>query len=111
MANYMSAHGNFLHHHALGPAEAAGGIGAAGVVPAIGTPERQRAWSRETLALYMANMPTLSGHKIIAPFTQSDVYYAYDNTREPTFDEEISHVHRPGPMAVQLLGMREAVQQ
>ena len=87
----MRSHGNYEDHHALGPAEAAGGISAAGVVPAIGTPERQRAWIRETLDRYLANMPILNGHKIIAPFTQSDIYYAYDNTREPTFDEEVSH--------------------
>ena len=103
MIDYMTSHGQLEDHHALGPAQAAGGIGAAGVVPAIGTPEAQRAWIRETLMRYIATMPLLDGHRVIAPFTQSSIYYAYDPTREPTFDEEVSHVRHAGPMTVQLV--------
>ena len=65
MAHYVSTHAAPFTGHAA--AHAAGGIGAANVVPAIGTPEAQRAWIQEALARYMAAMPTIQGHKLITP--------------------------------------------
>ena len=94
---------NIQHVPSVAVGEGGGGIAAAGVVPAIGTPEAQRDWIRQTLARYLAHMPVIDGHRIIAPFTESDIWYAYDDTREPTFDEEVSHVRHAGPMTVQLI--------
>ena len=98
---------DYIHQHALAPpggaaAIAAGGVRALGVVPAMGTPERQRQWIREALAAYLAAMPVEQGFKLLTEFAGSDDCYALDETREPSFDEEITTVRRNGTLAVQL---------
>ena len=57
---------DYIHDHAVAPpggaaAIAAGGVGALDVVPAMGTPERQKQWIREALARYIAAMPVVQG--------------------------------------------------
>ena len=74
MGYYVATH---RHPNAqLDAGYAAGGINAAHVAPAIGTPERQREWIQETLAKYLAAMPLVQGHKLIMQFSDSDVFYA-----------------------------------
>jgi len=100
---------DYIHTHAVAPpggaaAIAAGGIGALDVVPAMGTPERQRQWIREALAAYIAAMPLVQGFRLLVEFDGSECSYAYDDTREPTFDEETTTVrHGGGDLAVQLV--------
>ena len=73
-------------------------------VPAMGTPERQKQWIREALARYIAAMPVEQGFRLLVQFDGSDTSMAYDDTREPEFDEEITTVrHGGGGLAVQLI--------
>ena len=67
MSHYVNS--KVRHFPGRDAAFEAGGIGAANVVPASGTPEAQKAWIRETLAQYMAAMPTRQGHKLLTPST------------------------------------------
>jgi 5-methylcytosine-specific restriction endonuclease McrA len=73
------------------------------VVPANATPEKQRAWIREAIDAYVARLPDEGGLKILTDFEQSDCSYAIDATRQPAFDEEITHVKGDGPMAIELI--------
>jgi len=81
------------------------GFAALGVVPdGNATPEQQRAWISEALNIYVGRMPLLGGrYRQLTQFTESNCVYVYDDSREPTFDEEITSVRQDGQLAIELI--------
>jgi hypothetical protein len=73
------------------------------IVPANATPERQQQWIQEAFQRNIAEMPREDGHIILSEFVESDLWNAYDPTRQPTFDDMTVHVQHAGPMATQLI--------
>ena len=97
---------DYVNHHSAahgGGVLAAGGLAGIGIVPANSTPEAQRAWIKEALAMYISLMPMIGGYRQLLQFDASECTYVYDSRREPKFDEQISYLHHAGPMVVQLV--------
>ena len=72
-------------------------------VSANATLDQQHQWIRNAFNAYIADLPTEDGFAILTSFFDSDTGFAYDTSRQPTFDEQVTHVHRPGPTATELI--------
>jgi hypothetical protein len=83
--------------------QAAGSMADLAVVPADASPDQQRAWIREALRVFLSQMPEVDGHRQLTVFDDSDCVYVYDDSREPTFDEEITHIRQDGRLAIELI--------
>ena len=74
-----------------------------GVVPSDASPDQQRAWISEALRIFVNQMPELDGYRQLTVFDDSDCVFVYDNSREPTFDEEITTIRQDGRLAIELV--------
>jgi hypothetical protein len=80
----------------------AGSMADLAVTPADASPEQQKAWIREALQVFLSRTPRVGRHIQLTILDDSDCVYVYDETREPTFDEEITHIRQDGSLAIQL---------
>jgi hypothetical protein len=74
-----------------------------GVVPSDASPDQQRAWIREALQIYVNQMPEIDGYRQLTEFDDSDCVFVYDESREPTFDEEITTIRQDGQLSIELI--------
>ena len=72
----------------------AGSLADLAVTPADASPEQQKAWIREALQVFLSRMPRVDGHIQLTVFDESNCVYVYDDTVEPTFDEEFTHIRQ-----------------